>query len=891
MNITPGDLIGIAGALSRPGDRFPPSALVSYGQTVIVKPGATTESGRLISGAQVADALGGSYAVFPLAVEYGATAPTTMDADAAAMTDLEKELDALGSDEFSGANPVDLFGEAPTMSRRAIRLRKRYTRVLGRWRKNATLALASNRSWRRKRAGRQLKRLKRIWAKMGGKGIPMAGLVSPEKAAAQVKGTAHKKPVPVPSPRRLVIGPQPVPVLAPRRLVHGPQQRHRGASRRRQRRVQSLLLESQDVLNRQADALTSSLMASYRGDHPIVYGADQQDLEADIRAETVGYLFGVTEHDYWGATGDEIQVLSSDPDDESALDTDLAELEADQAADAQAISADAASEKGTPSGDVDDDDDLDLDDLDLDDDALDLDDELDGEGAQAVAAAAKGISAVAQVVTAAQQAIPVPVSARQRSMMAQRRARLNRLLGSLVAASEAARQGVAAGHISTVGKAGRDQMSLLKRISVVQRKLAETNSAIKAVSPHGSVNYARLRPRRPGLGWRPPMPVVIALRKKIRPHLARRQAVHSLARRHEFVSTGSPLEVFAAGLAIAAPPEPVREGYSALEGLYMLHQATEPEDYYRGSGNLEDDLIRQSAWGPQGYSPAALAAMSPVEVEDDLLSPYTIESGGGISSDLDDDLDALLGADDDLDEFGRPRRRRRRARRRRRGRRGSAMGDDVDEMDAEFQDDLSLLDDELDELLGDDEDDFGEADFDEFGRRRRRRRRGPRRGKAPKHIRAKVRHARAAGKSPQAKKPASDAKGQAKQAGARYKRARQNYISTQKKGGDLGVHSAALSAAWAQLSSRQKGKRANRTPDKVRRRYPAKGATEGKQEIRDQAAAELESQTTSQAPTFEPPGSNNYLAMFGANMATQAFPFGDAAPFPPPRREGAEVFA
>ena len=609
MNFNSDDILGIAQALSTGDDTFAPSNLVSYGSTVIVKPGATTRKGRPVTGHEVASKLGGTYGVFPMAVEYDVGRPTTMDSDAAAIGALERDLVAVTEEEL-GAMDADLFGaegDPVVLSRRANRLRRRYTRVLARWRKNATLALISGKKHRKRRSERQFKRLEKIWEKMSSKGIPTEGLTAPKKALRQVvfssTSAGQSQRLPAASSQRAMYQ-QP----APQQAVAASGRPPGGADH-------PLFFEDQRRENLEAQAISDNLMSDYMGADPHEYTEAQDELSADIRAETVGFLFGMVEHDYWGDVSEDVQILSSDPEDEEVLDTQLAEEEADAAEDEESLDEpgqgelppDAAPAPPT-AGQADAD--AEVDQLLNETDSLltdagageDLDTEDDEDELEDVEAAAPdGPTAddVDKLVAVTEQLIAVPLTAAQAGAAARKRARMNKLLAQLKATQAKNAAAIQAGKVSKAGRTARKQARLNKRILALEKSLRETDSAVSQASESGSVNYGRLKPARAGAhklarkrGRKAP-PVVVAIRKKKAPAHRKHRAVVRHARMAGIASQGSLLDVFATEMAVyeSAPTHyEVPQGYSALEATYMLDQATEPQDYYADAdGPMEDD--------------------------------------------------------------------------------------------------------------------------------------------------------------------------------------------------------------------------------------------------------------------------------------------------------------
>jgi hypothetical protein len=604
MNFTSDDILGIAQALSTGDDSFAPSNLVSYGATVIVKPGATTRKGRPVTGHEVAARLGGAYGVFPMAVEYDVARPTTMDSDEAAIGALERDLVAVTEEELGGMD-ADLFGaegEPVVLSRRANRLRRRYTRVLARWRKNATLALISGKKYRKKRSERQFKRLEKIWSKMESKGIPSEGLTAPKKALRQVifSSTSEGKS-------------QRLPAASSQTAMY--QQPAQQQSRRPPGGADHpLYFEDQRRENLQAQAISDSLMSDYMGADPHEYQEAQDDLSADIRAETVGYLFGMVEHDYWGDVSEDVQILSSDPEDEEVLDTQLAEEEADAAEDDESLdepgqgelppdAAPAPPTAGQSDADAEVDQLLDETDSLLDgagagDDLDTEDDEDELEDSEAVAPDGPTDEDIEKLVAVTEQLIAIPLTAAQASATARKRARMNKLLAQLKATQAKNASAIQSGKVSKAGRTARKQVRLNKRILALEKSLRETDSAVSQASESGSVNYGRLKPVRAGAHklakkrGRKAAPVVVAIRKKKAPAHRMQRAVVRHARMGGISSEGSLLDVFATEMAVyeSSPTHyEVPQGYSALMAAYMLDQATEPQDYYGDEEEEEDE--------------------------------------------------------------------------------------------------------------------------------------------------------------------------------------------------------------------------------------------------------------------------------------------------------------
>lgn len=307
----PEDLKAIASKISDRFGAFSPSNLVNYGKTVIVKPGATTASGRPIRGAEVMEALDGEYSVQPLAVTYGGTPllPSSEDADTFERA-MNMELDAAEADTDSfEPSSEEAFGmldpfspdEPMMMSLRDRRLRQRYSRISSRFGRFAMFALSSRSLRHREAAGRVFGRIKRLWERMMRRGVPVVGLMSPASIRARVyalsKGVSSTPaPVPFQSQSSSVSFPMRAPMVVQSPGMPLP------------------LAFDQAALERSVGVNASSqLLAQTFGGVPRV--------SADARAETVGYLFSGMEHDYYGLVSTPFQIVLAD-EDEAVLSED-----------------------------------------------------------------------------------------------------------------------------------------------------------------------------------------------------------------------------------------------------------------------------------------------------------------------------------------------------------------------------------------------------------------------------------------------------------------------------------------------------------------------------------------------------------------------------------------
>jgi len=277
------DTVAIAGALSGHYGVVSAADLVDYGQTVIVKPGAKTDQGVMLTGAYIAGVLGDEYAVYPLGIEYG----TDRLNDDLGL--LDAELDALGE---TLEDLDDGFGDA--YGKGGSRVRKRYLRVLARYRKCMTKLGIKEKKGRVRRCDRRYRKMLKRWQKMQRKGIDTSDLVSPEQARA-----AFAEPSgPVQGPRVIAPPAQYVPPVLPMVPQYGPPGGGGG------------YFDDQAALEREMASIAPS------------YGADQRQLVADLRAEADTYALSGIEHDYFGLGGSDVDVRYT----EDSLGDDDADL-------------------------------------------------------------------------------------------------------------------------------------------------------------------------------------------------------------------------------------------------------------------------------------------------------------------------------------------------------------------------------------------------------------------------------------------------------------------------------------------------------------------------------------------------------------------------------------
>jgi len=384
------DVEEIARQISARYGSFNASNLVNYGQTVVVKPGATTDAGRPIRGLEVAEALSGAFAVQPLAVSYGSAAPFSSEEDPtvferamnmeldAADAELAEpsisEADQFGFDSFSPDDPLVV----PPVT---VRLRTRYQRISSRFGRFAVFALRTGSVIHRQAAARVFNRIKSLWGRMLSRSVPVMGLMSPDTLRRRVYEVAQVSPsaTAAPAPSAAPVFPLNAPMVSQAPGMPKP------------------LAFDQAALERSVGVNAGSqLLAQAFGGVP--------SLSADTRAETVGYLFSRMEHDYFGLVSTPFQIVLAD-EDEAVLDEeeDLEALEREpESAEEEAEAAPAEKKKiseGLPDDDGDieaateqdlepdlasmiPDDDSDLEDLDVDEQGLavadeDLEDDAD----------------------------------------------------------------------------------------------------------------------------------------------------------------------------------------------------------------------------------------------------------------------------------------------------------------------------------------------------------------------------------------------------------------------------------------------------------------------------------------------------------------------------------
>ena len=322
---------------------FNVSNLVNYGQTVVVKPGATTDAGRPIRGLEVAEALSGAFAVQPLAVSYGSMPPSSSEEDPTGFERaMNMELDAADAEMaeptafdaeqfgFDSFSPDDALVVPPV----TVRLRSRYQRISSRFGRFAVFALRTGSTVHRQAAARVFNRIKSLWGRMLSRSVPVMGLMSPDTLRRRVYEVAQATPsstAPL-APSMAPIFPLKAPMVSQAQGMPKP------------------LAFDQAALERSVGVNAGSqLLTQAFGGAP--------SLSADTRAETVGYLFSRMEHDYFGLVSTPFQIVLAD-EDEAVLDEeeDLEALEREPESSEQAETGPTEKRKissGLPDDDAD----------------------------------------------------------------------------------------------------------------------------------------------------------------------------------------------------------------------------------------------------------------------------------------------------------------------------------------------------------------------------------------------------------------------------------------------------------------------------------------------------------------------------------------------------------
>jgi len=552
MSMTPSDVLQIAGALSGPFGLFPPSELVNYGQTILVKPGAATGDGVVLSGPQMASMLARyGYSVFPLAVEYEPSLASQLalfgsdeteieleDLDADIDSDIDTELTELDVDV--DADETGAYGKRGT--RKEQRLKQKYLRVWGKFAKCKAM-LTANKGYtpagrymltlafpfaalltRKGKEGRLERRAKhcdklqrhllKVRQKLERKGydvsdlpdptdvtkalnIDREALVRPQARAPMTHLTrpvVTRRPAPPPYWRRRIVRRQfAPPPPAPRRYIPVTPE----GQAVREGWIDPAYLADQAALEEQVSL-----------SFPSYFGLLTEELKADLRAEADGYAFSDMEHDYYGIGG-EVEVHFSDNEDLIGLD---------------------------------DEDDLMLE-LELDDD-----EELEGqeEGSPCCVGSACGSFSFD------------PESFDETDS--------DEVLSQAIAARTAGRMGQAL-------NARRSELKKATSDAVQQAEIEKLDRVIAKRSFKGGVDYSRIVPRKKGQEGKPAA-IVIAIRK-IGPVQTQQSAiVQKAAAVGYYPREPGLIDVFAAAMYEAG------QGYDDIEAMDALRRNVAPEDWY-----------------------------------------------------------------------------------------------------------------------------------------------------------------------------------------------------------------------------------------------------------------------------------------------------------------------
>jgi hypothetical protein len=642
------DLHDIAAKLSGPQGTFGADNLVCYGMTTIVKPCAKTDEGAVVSGEAVQAMLGADYQVFPLAVEYK---PDSFDQD---LADLDDELEAMG-DEL----------EAPEEFGGAKGLRRRYLRVVARYRKCMTKQGIKEKRGRSRRCSRRFRKMQKRWQKMKRKGFSTQGLKSPRQVRAEF----------VTPSRRVARGPRRPQVVTRTRVVRQPVYIQQPAPMPMpmgpapstyvptSQAVSPYYFADQAALEREA----ASFMPSY--------GAAQDELESDLRADATGYVFGGVEHDYWGIDGN-IQLVLSEEDQEATefgavwSDSDFLDFDADEDLDDDILGDDDEDILGDDDEDIlgDDDDDLlgeDDDDSDLlgdddddllgeDDDDLGLDDEFGDaieDKEEQIKAAGKLQSLMAQHDELVKKRQPTAhVDAQMESILLAAGARpeakerilaLVRERDDLVAQISGVFGDDEMGGVrhmvrrakKQIARKGKIRPKLAKRMANkkaklerrmsrarnpqrIQSRIAMIDEVLQTGSSNNGVDYGRVQPKTPGTPGKPV--IVIAIRK--------RGGELSTERNKAVAEYGAEVGYHApdAGLVdvFAADLYRVNQGHSPLEALHQHRMHVDPTTMVHGSlaetFSYEDGHDGELGYDELGMGPEDLAEVGYLGAEEEL---------------------------------------------------------------------------------------------------------------------------------------------------------------------------------------------------------------------------------------------------------------------------------
>jgi hypothetical protein len=591
--ITQSDLTRMAAALSGVDGNFPSCNLVSYGQTVIVKPGATTDQGVPVTGEKAQAALAkAGYQAFPLAVEYG---PTTEEVVAVYGATAEQELDELELD-LESEGDEDEMGDAEARqerregrrerrsARKEARLKARYMKVYARLTKCEGL-LEAGRGYtppgllalpggpfiylaslfrgkdrkleaRARKCDRVLRRLLKVRQRMERKGLDVSDLPDPRDIGRRVKQGLLAS-----SPREQMVYRAPAPMPMQRPWVPGPPRRAPGGYVPTSQAVSPYYLADQAALEREM----AEIMPDFGG---------AEDLASDLRATADGYPFTNVEHDYFGVHDGEFELMFADDEDEDLLESVGVGVP-------QII--EFPEEPETMGAEEDDD---------LDDDDDDLLEDPEGAFERSLRP---------------RVAVPVPPPIETRPPAAMGRApRWARGMEAAGRRYEKAQAGLRRPQEQIEERVGK-KLALQRRkllvalgraqaksdyrtVAQIQSRIAKIDAKLQKGSANGGIDYGRVRPRQPTSEG--PVILVIGIRK-------RGEGPSKVGSAYQTEHESSPL------LAALIPGlYNVTEGYTAPEAVATIRQQTTVTDYLGGSVYPDGDgapLPPPRMAGPEVY--------------------------------------------------------------------------------------------------------------------------------------------------------------------------------------------------------------------------------------------------------------------------------------------------
>lgn len=329
------DRAAIAGGISGDHGVFGADDVLVLGEMAVLRPGAATSDGTMLSGEDVQRLLGHDWQVFPVALAYApdpreALACFGNDETEEDLAEMEKALEALD------ATPASLSGDA--LGREVSKgIRRRYLRVLKRFEKCQRRLLSGKGRiptgfylhptamliglfakkdqklmWQARRCDSLFTRLKNIRERMFRRGIDVSSLPDPTQVKLRIvqehnrvvgSGPPSAAATPSTSMPYFQVPSTPIQPSAPIQptvtMLPGSQPQQGTYTP-----VSQAYLRDQAALEREL----SAVMPSY-------YGEDGESLAADLRAEAPGFLFSGVEHDYYGLGDSDVALIFSDEED------------------------------------------------------------------------------------------------------------------------------------------------------------------------------------------------------------------------------------------------------------------------------------------------------------------------------------------------------------------------------------------------------------------------------------------------------------------------------------------------------------------------------------------------------------------------------------------------